>query len=271
MEKSVALNSPVRYYGGKGGMKYDIIKHFPEKGSYDVYIEPFGGGASVLFAMEPVPVEIYNDLEENVYSLFKVISDKELFAELKHLCDLCYFSRQLRDEYEQELKLGNITLVQRAFKYWYVNRTSYSGSGGFSINLSIRRGMSKSTSDFLSTVENLPNIHERLSRVVIEHTDGIELIKKYNQENIFLYCDCPYHPSTRVPGAKYKCDMTAEQHKQLIDVLLQCKSKILLSGYNNPEYERLVVAGWKRIDFDVNTIDSKRSPRIKIESLWKNY
>jgi DNA adenine methylase len=271
METYTALNSPIRYYGGKGGMKYDIIEHFPEKGSYGVYIEPFGGGASILFAMEPTPVEIYNDLEENVYSLFKVVSDKELFHQFKQLCDLCYFSRQLRDEYEQELKRDDLTMVQRAFKYWYVNRSSYSGSGGFSINLSIRRGMSKSTSDFLSTVDNLINIHERLSRVVIEHTDGINLIKKYNSENIFLYCDPPYHSSTRVPGAKYKCDMTDEQHKELIDALLECKSKVIVSGYNNPEYDKLVVAGWKKIDFDVNTIDSKRSPRVKVESLWKNY
>jgi len=269
MKKNKALNSPCRTYGGKGGMKYDIIKHFPVKGSYDVYIEPFGGGASILFALEPCSVEIYNDLEENVYSLFKVISDPALFIQFKQMCDLCYVSRQLREEYEQELKT-ELTIVQRAFRYWYVNRTSYSGSGGFSINLSPRRGMSKSTSDFLSTVENLENIHQRLSRVVIEHTDAINLIKKYNNENVFFYLDPPYEPGTRVPGAMYKCDMTAEQHRTLIDTLIGCKSKIILSGYDNAEYGRLVDAGWKKIDFDWNTIDSKRAPRVKIESLWIN-
>lgn len=271
MEKTAALNSPIRYYGGKGGMKYDIIEHFPDKGSYEVYLEPFGGGASILFALEPCPIEIYNDLEENVYSLFKVISDPALFIQFKQICDLCYVSRQLREEYEKELKNEGLTMTQRAFRYWYVNRTSYSGSGGFSVNISPRRGMSKSTSDFLSTVENLENIHQRLSRVVIEHTDAINLIKKYDKENVFMYLDPPYHESTRVPGAKYKCDMTAEQHKNLIDALIGAKSKIILSGYDNTEYNRLVDSGWKKIDFDWNTIDSKRNPRVKVESLWKNF
>lgn len=270
MGKIVALNSPIRYFGGKSSMKYNIIEHFPQKGSYDTYIEPFGGGASIMFALEPCQIEIYNDLEENVYSLFKVISDPILFAQFKQICDLCYVSRQLREEYEQELKQTDLTITQRAFRYWYVNRTSYSGSGGFSINLSPRRGMSKTTSDFLSTVENLENIHQRLSRVVIEHTDAINLIKKYNTENVFFYLDPPYHESVRI-GGKYKCDMTAEQHKILIDTLIGTKSKIILSGYDNTEYKRLVDVGWKKIDFDWNTIDSKRAPRVKIESLWKNY
>jgi DNA adenine methylase len=270
MTKVAALNSPIRYYGGKGGMKYDIIEHFPKKDLYDVYLEPFGGGASVLFALEPCSAEIYNDLEENVYSLFKVISDPALFVQFKQICDLCYVSRQLREEYEKDLKKSDLTIVQRAFRYWYVNRTSYSGSGGFSINISPRRGMSKSTSDFLSTVENLENIHQRLSRVVIEHTDAFNLIKKYDNEKVFMYLDPPYFPSTRI-GGKYKCDMTTEQHKSLVDILIGCKSKIALSGYDNVEYKRLVDTGWKKIDFDWNTIDSKRSPRIKVESIYVNY
>ena len=58
-----------------------IIDHFPKE--YEVYVEGFGGGASVLFQKEKTPLEVYNDLGENVYSLFKVISDKDMFERLK--------------------------------------------------------------------------------------------------------------------------------------------------------------------------------------------
>ena len=71
----MALNSPVEYYGGKSYMTDVIIEHFPS--SYDLYVEGFGGGASVLLNKPVTPLEIYNDLEQNIYSLFKVISDEE--------------------------------------------------------------------------------------------------------------------------------------------------------------------------------------------------
>lgn len=54
------MNSPIKYYGGKSYMTDIIISHFPK--DYSVYIEGFGGGASVLFAKERDKLEIYNDL-----------------------------------------------------------------------------------------------------------------------------------------------------------------------------------------------------------------
>lgn len=82
------MNSPIKYYGGKSYMSDIIISHFPK--DYSVYIEGFGGGASVLFAKERDKLEIYNDLGRNVYSLFKVLSDKELFEQMKEKLDLTY-------------------------------------------------------------------------------------------------------------------------------------------------------------------------------------
>src|SRR5210317_1231914 len=98
------MNSPIKYFGGKGGvLKKEILSYFPHKSEYDTYIEPFGGGASVLFAKEPFGSEIYNDLEENVHCLFKVLQDEDLFKEFKKLCDLSVYSRQIRKEFKEEL------------------------------------------------------------------------------------------------------------------------------------------------------------------------
>jgi hypothetical protein len=54
-------------------------------------------------------------------------------------------------------------------------------------------------------------------------------------------------------------------------VLLNTTAKVLLSGYDNPEYQRLVGGGWNKISFDVNTITSERIPKIKTEFLWRNF
>jgi len=262
---------PIRYFGGKGnGLRNKIYTYFPNKTEYDTYIEVFGGGASVLLGKERFGVEIYNDLEKNVYSLFKVLADKNLFLKFKERCDISLYSRDLREEYRKDLK-NDLDIVDRAYKYFYVNRTSVNGIGGFSVSTScIRRNMSKSTSDFLSTIDGLYELHDRLSSVIIENKDGIELIKKYDRSNVFMYLDPPYHHDSRT-SARYACDMNNEQQIIFLDTILKLKhTKILLSGYNCEEYNNKL-SKWDKIEMEIKTQDGNRMPKTKVEVLWKNY
>ena len=180
------MNSPIKYYGGKSYMSDIIISHFPK--DYSVYIEGFGGGASVLFAKERDKLEIYNDLGKNVYSLFKVLSDKELFEQMKEKLDLTYYSAEIRKEFIEDLKRNDLSLVDRAYKYFYVNRSSFNGVGGFSTTLLVRRNMSKSVSDYLSAIDGLSEVHNRLSSVIIENRNIFDLIEKYDDKDVFFYC-----------------------------------------------------------------------------------
>ena len=41
------MNAPIQYFGGKNGMSKHIIECFPDKESYNTYIEPFGGSYAV--------------------------------------------------------------------------------------------------------------------------------------------------------------------------------------------------------------------------------
>jgi len=58
------MNSPIKYFGSKGTMFNNIIKYFPERNTYNTYIEPFGGSYSIGLKIDPVEIEIYNDLEK---------------------------------------------------------------------------------------------------------------------------------------------------------------------------------------------------------------
>jgi DNA adenine methylase len=266
------MRSPIKYFGGKGGgLGRQIYKYFPDKSKYSIYLEPFAGAANLLFIKEPFGAEIYNDLEKNVYSLFKVLADKKLFKEFRRLCEVSFYSKEIRYEFREDLK-KEIPIVERAYKFFYINRTSVNGMGGFSETATwIRRNMSKSTSDFLSSVEGLPQVHDRLSRVIIEKMDGLELINKYDRKGVFIYADPPYHHSTRT-GARYTVDMDNEKQKEFIDLLLSLKNAMfLVSGYDCEEYNRLTVAGWEKLSINVNTIDGNRVAKTKTEFLWKNY
>lgn len=256
------MNSPIKYYGGKTYMT-DIIKsHFPN--SYDVYVQGFGGGASLLFSKEQQKCEIYNDLGKNVYSLFKTLSDKTLFGQLKQMLDFTYYSADLRKQFKEKLKLDNLNIVERAYYFIYVNRTSFNGVGGFSTNLITRRNMSKSVSDYLSMIDGLPQIHNRLSSVIIQNRNIFQLIPKYDSENTFFYLDPPYVHQTRSSTTSYEQQMTNEQHEQLIDLINNSKGMFLISGYYHPIYDNL--KGFNKIDFE-----SPNSGSDSIETLWFNY
>lgn len=273
------MNPPIRYFGGKNGMASKILKYFPKEGSYNTYIEPFGGSFGVALHNPNIPpIEIYNDLDNNVYSLFRTLVDKEMFAEFQKLSDLIIYSEKLRKAFKQDLKEipfnedDKLSIVHRAFKFFYVNRTSRNGIGGFSINTCIRRNMSKSCSDMLSTIEGLPKLHDRLSKVIVTNQDGIKLINKYSQrEDTFIYADPPYHQSTRTE-TRYNVDMNDDEQERFIDECVNAKCKILISGYDCEAYKRLEENGFIKIKFVIHTMSGDhKTKKDKVECLWFNY
>ena len=259
---------PIKYFGGKGGSLATEIKSFIPK-DYRIYVEPYGGSATILFCQQ-APTEIYNDIYDNVYSLFKVLSDKELFEQLKNKLDTTPYSEKLNREFKLNLKSKDINLVDRAYYYFYVNRTSVNAIGGFSVNTIVRRNISKSTSDYLSAIDGLEYYNKRLSNVIVLNRSAVEVIKKYDREETFMYLDPPYVHSTRT-SARYACDMEDEQHIELLNTVIKCKSKILISGYDNDLYNVLTDNGWNKHSYVIKTTDGMNRPKNKTEVLWYNY
>ena len=274
MKTCKTLKSPIKSFGGKSGMQNKLYELFPK--DYEVMIEPFMG-SMIMTLNNPVEkcTEIVNDLNLNIYTLFKVIQNPEAFEKLKQKLDLtCYHEVLFKDS--QNALNYNLSEVDRAYHFFILNRQSYSGNNAsFGKNYCIRRNMSKSTSDFLSTIDGLDIIHRRISQMIILNRDGIKLIDENRMyDNTFIYCDPPYHHSTRT-STRYPVDMSNEQQEELLHVLTKpdVKSKILLSGYNCELYERVLVQknGWVNYSFDVHTVSGSNKPKTKIETLWKNY
>lgn len=264
------MRSPIKYFGGKNGFANKILEHFPTNYQTMNYIEPFAGSAALLFHKETSPIEIINDLDTNIISLYNTIRNEETFDQFKRILDLTPYSEEIHQSWAKDLK-NEIPELERAYKYFYINRTAYNGLGGFSISSVIRRGMSKPVSDYLSAVDGLPQAHNRLSKVVVTSRDGLELIKKWNVENTFIYSDSPYANETRSAG-RYKFDFTDEMQDKYLDILVNLKhAKILVSGYNCQRYGKLEEAGFTRIDMEIKIQNTNQKDKSKIESLWKNY
>lgn len=106
------------------------------------------------------------------------------------------------------------------------------------------------------------------------HTLGLELVHGRAEDFLrdfpfggdeLVYVDPPYHPSTRRRPRVYAHDYTEADHERLLKLLLRLPCKVMLSGYANSLYDR-VLAGWHRHDFQAKTHHGCRT-----ESLWLNY
>jgi len=277
------LHSPIIYFGGKGNMVAKLLKLIPP---HEVYAEIFGGGASLLLAKEPSKIEVYNEIDLNIVSLFKVIKDTNLANKLQLLATLTPYSREEYFFCKQNLNNCN-ALLDKAYTLFIVSRQSFSGSmsaWGFSLRTS-RRGMSNYTSAYLNTILSIPDLSNRLANVKILEKDFRVVIPQLDSVNTFFYLDPPYVPSTR-KGGGYKYEMTIEDHKDLLELLLNIKGKVMLSGYNNDLYETYLNNrnGWSRIDYKTacyatgatknSGLQGKGMKLLKqprVESVWMNY
>ncbi len=214
---------------------------------HDIYVEPFGGGASVLFAKEPAPVEVYNDLNGGLVDLFRVLAGPHLFRRFRRMVGVLPCSRKLFYDFRGEIEKEK-DLVTRAVKWFYVARQSFAGNFGGSWGYGIAsttRGMAAACSRWLGTIDRLPEIHERLKRVQIECLPALEIIDKYDTPETLFYLDPPYVLGTRVGGKAYKHEMTDADHEALVEKLLEIQGSACLSGYENPIYRPLLKSGWK--------------------------
>lgn len=245
------IRAPFPWFGGKGNIKIKnaILKLMPP---HERYVEPFGGGASIMMAKEPCAVEVYNDVNRGVVNFFRVISDVEYFSKFMARASLLPVSRELYEEYMRTWPAIHDP-VEQAVRWFYIARQSFGGifahSWGTSVNSS-NRGMAQTTSSWRSSFENLPAVHERMQCVQIECADWRDILKRYSGKGWLAYCDPPYVSGTRKAGG-YDHELKDRDHEELIETLLSYDGAVLLSGYNHPLYKPLEKAGWERREIDV--------------------
>lgn len=263
---------PFRWYGGKYSVLDFIIPNLPRTRRY---VEPFGGSAVVLVNRKPSPIEVYNDIDKDIVTFFKVLREQK--DELLEQIALTPFSREeLRRAVEQENNddLGEVEQARQFFVRVTQTRlaTAQQASEGrwaYSRSLS-RREVAQNASRYYGRLKQLEPVAQRLMGVQIESRTAIDVIQEFDSEETLFYCDPPYPHGTRVDTSSYAYEMSDDEHQELADVLRECEGKVAISGYQCDLYEELYENhGWTRIDNDEITTRSETNRRP--ESLWTNY
>lgn len=258
------MKSPVPYFGSKQRIAPRIVSLLPD---HDHYVEPFAGGLSVLLAKAPSRMETANDLDGELMTFWRVLRDRP--DDLLRACLLTPHSRSelaaTWDPTEDELELSRRIWCRLA-----------QGRSGTLRNTGWRHyidpaGSVTSMPGYLEAyVGRLAAAAERLRAVSLENLPALDLIAKYGaQPKVLLYVDPPYLGATRGWGNNYRVEMKTEaEHRALAAALADCRSSVVLSGYDSPLYAELY-DGWHRQEMATMT-GNAISNKGRTEVLWSN-
>lgn len=236
----------MRYHGGKWRLAPWIIKHFP---SHVRYVEPYGGGGSVLIRKAASDCEVYNDLDGEIVNVFRVLRDPILSEQLRRVCTLTPYSKA-----EHKLSyLDSGDPVEQARRTLFRAYSSYSGASkrmtGMRPSLGARGN--RPELDWRGWPSNVPAFCNRLSTVQIDCCDALGLIRKYDRADTLFYVDPPYPHGTRTMVKSeshfhYAVEMSDDDHRRLATLLCSCVGAVVVSGYACELYDNELYPNWLR-------------------------
>jgi DNA adenine methylase len=251
------LNSPFRYAGGKFYARKLILPLIPD---HEVYVEPFCGGASIYFAKPKSSKNILNDFDKELINCFTHIKDhpEDLIRRLKGK----EATKELHAYYKNEYRPR--TALDRAVRWYYLNRTSYSGIMK-SVNCFFGYG-----DKFSMRPENWPRsirrTSEKLKNVKLTNQDFVKCINGA-PDGAFLFIDPPYYRADQ--NKFYTCSFTLSDHDRLAECLRnnQKRIKFLLTYDDCPEVrdlyswvENIQNAEW---NYTISRTDDQKTKKVR--------
>ena len=217
---------PLSYIGGKNRLAKKIISVLPE---HTTYVEPFAGGAQVLFHKLPSNVEVINDLDFEVVNFFRVCQWH--YEEFIRYLRFCLASRKLH-ELHVKTDPSTLTDIQRAGRFFYLQKNSF---GGLIVKQKFHYGVIQNPN---YNPERIPEIieqtHRRLARVQIESLPYEQILQRYDRPTTLFYLDPPYWRRKL-----YKFNFSDQDFADLDRRLREVKGKFILSLDDHPEVRKL--------------------------------
>lgn len=209
------MRSFLRYIGGKSRLARVIAGALPRG---RCYVEVFGGAGWVLFAKEPEPAEVLNDIDGRLVNLYRVVRDRPRALAR----ELILLPRSRRLFYELLRTPCETDPVRAAAVFYFLMRNSFSGRLGHGFATSrVAPGRYSMRADFSRWAA-------RLATVTVENLPYESCLVRYDARATVFYLDPPYWGLEKYYGDYF----TAEDHKRLAGLLGEARGRWLLS-YND--------------------------------------
>lgn len=264
------LRQLTTYSGSKFQLSTTFALHYA---IHRRFVSLFGGSAGEFAGKLPSQVEVYNDLDNHLYTVWRVLQNPKQYQELQRLVqntpngrrqfELC--CRILRDPPQKH------SLVRRAWAFVVAGNICRSG-----FHPAIMKSWSSdcNTTDVAARkLQTLPHRleewRERFRRVRIEHADWYKVFQQYDRADTLFFLDPPYFPGTLKSGRLYQHELAIQMHVKLLRTICGAKGFVMLCGYNHPCYSAYLFH-WEKIDFAAKAhMGGKGSPRREV--IWMNY
>ncbi len=257
------MKTPIVYYGGKTNMIRHILPLLPQ--DHRIYVEPFCGGAAVLFGKQPAEVEVINDNLSMVTTFYRVA--KNDFPNLRKRIQATLHAEEAKIQSKNILiDIEHHSDLDVAWAFWAQNALSFSHKvfGGFAFAKSpIATTTANRIDQFTDAICN------RLRHVQVFSRDAIDVIEKFDGEDTFYYLDPPYANSDCGHYTKGK-----NVFYDLLEAIPKLKGKWLLSSYMTPEVEALrrnPGIYTRDISQTISASGGKSTRKGKVECLTCNY
>lgn len=258
----------ISYYGGKQRIATRIVSEvdtIPHK----VYVEPFAGGAAVLFAKGARNPgnrddyrEVLNDNDERIVTLYRVCQEQK--ADLVHLLAHTPYSRS---EYKRAASVLKVPHEHSDLRVAWatVVQTRQSFANGIGKGWGIAKKSENSAATWATYLQMLPAILDRLNGVFIECEDALRCIKRWDSPDTLFYCDPPYPGTDQGHYSGYALD----DWRALCNALDACQGSYILSGYAQ-DVAPTTAAVRKEIAAHMSARNNKNTSggRSRTEILW---
>lgn len=220
----------LRYPGSKfRAAKY--IEPFWTSVSFDEYREPFLGCGAIFFRMPKAKISWLNDVDKDLIDTFNVVSTPTL---RKKLLEMVYGINPTKELFEKLKTWKPQGIIERAYRYFFINRTSYSGimnmpNWGFHPIKSVQAD---------KWVDRIIEAGLKLeSKVKITNLSYSEVITKESNERVWLFLDPPYFKADQKRA--YSNSFTYSDHLQLEKLLRKTNHLFCLTYDNCDEIKEL--------------------------------
>lgn len=213
-----------RYPGGKH-YAMDILRPFWAAIEHSEYREPFAGGATVFFNKEPAQFNWLNDLDSELITTYKVMADSKLRKQI-----LKKFVGEIAtpERWREVLETKPNSELEVAFKYFYLNRTSFSGklispAWGYRPQRSLPPERWH---------ERVNPCGEKVEGVKLTSSDFEKVISAKSKRNVLMYVDPPYFLPPK--NKHYRHGLDRSDHVRLADALKKTEHRFFLT-YDDAE------------------------------------
>lgn len=212
---------PLRYPGGKH-YAMNILRPFFENVDHDEYREPFAGGATVFFNKTKSEINWLNDKDDELICLYNILKNNNTRKEFEDL--FLNEPEATKDRWKEVFSFEPKTEIEKAWKYFFLNRTSFSGK---LVSAAWGYRPKRSLPPY-RWHERINPAGEKLEDVIISCLDFEDVIKAQpTKEKVLMYVDPPYFLPPKFKH--YRNGFDYEDHVRLANCLKESNHKFFLT------------------------------------------